>query len=147
MSVPVPESVTAVAGCSCGGMEWHEKKCTLWAVPYDEGLSAIKDAQRRLAEHTEGLSRHLRPQVQPATDMFLRVLYTHIELMYSKGRTPVALLISNVEAGRCGIAEDHETAFGVPIERDESIPLGAAVLRLDDTSKYQFQLPVYFMES
>ncbi len=56
---PVPPSVTAVAGCSCGGLEWHAQDCTIWTVPPDEAMNALGNARRRLREHTEDLNRQL----------------------------------------------------------------------------------------
>lgn len=59
-SIPVPASVTAVAGCSCGGLDLHEQGCTIWAVAPAEAMAALDDARRRLREHTDDLNRQLR---------------------------------------------------------------------------------------
>jgi hypothetical protein len=58
-SIPVPAAVTAVAGCSCGGLDWHDPKCTIWSVPAAEAAAAIGDAHQRLREHTDDLNRQL----------------------------------------------------------------------------------------
>lgn len=59
-SIRVPPSVTAVAGCSCGGLDWHAQTCAIWAAPLAEALAAIDDARSRLREHTDALNRQLQ---------------------------------------------------------------------------------------
>lgn len=58
-SIPVPASVSAVAGCSCGGLDWHREDCAIWSVAPDEALAAVEDARRRLREFGEDLNRQL----------------------------------------------------------------------------------------
>lgn len=58
-SIPVPASVTAVAGCTCGGLDLHEQRCGIWSVPHAEALAAIDDARSRIREHTDALNRQL----------------------------------------------------------------------------------------
>lgn len=60
MSIPVPEHVTRVEGCDCGGLQWHATTCTLWKVDHDQRMAAVGDAERRLKEHTAELNRQLR---------------------------------------------------------------------------------------
>lgn len=89
--------------------------------------------------------------VQLPAGQFLDILNSHASTLRAKGRTPVALRIGSVEAGRCGIAEDITTVLGIPVQRVDNVPaehmMGRAVLKLDDDSSYMFQIPVYFTES
>lgn len=67
-SIPVPASVTAVAGCSCGGsIEWHEQGCGIWKLPPTEGLAAIDDARQRVSEHCEAINRQLHAALERQT--------------------------------------------------------------------------------
>lgn len=58
-TIPVPSSVSAVTGCSCGGLDWHKPDCTIWSAPAAEAMAALGDAHRRLREHTDELNRQL----------------------------------------------------------------------------------------
>ncbi len=61
-SVPAPASVTAVAGCTCGGsIDLHREDCGIWSLPAAEALAAIDDTHRRVAEHCDTINRQLRP--------------------------------------------------------------------------------------
>jgi hypothetical protein len=46
-TIPVPPEVTAVAGCNCGGLEWHREDCTIWSVPADAAMAAVDAALAR----------------------------------------------------------------------------------------------------
>lgn len=56
---PVPAEVTRVDGCSCGGLTMHEERCTIFSLPYADGLAAIDAAQARLREYTASLNASL----------------------------------------------------------------------------------------
>lgn len=59
-SIPTPASVTAVAGCSCGGsIDLHREDCGIWSLPPAEALAAVDDTHRRVREHCDELNRQL----------------------------------------------------------------------------------------
>jgi hypothetical protein len=45
-----------VAGCSCGGLQWHAEGCTLLQVDRETALAAIADAERVARAHTDWLN-------------------------------------------------------------------------------------------
>ena len=57
---PVPREVTAVAGCTCGGLQWHREDCTLFSLPYADAQAAVDAAEARLAAYTAHLNAGLR---------------------------------------------------------------------------------------
>jgi len=59
-SVPVPAAITEVAGCSCGGLDWHKQDCTIWSTPADDAIAAVEAARRRVREYGDELNRQLR---------------------------------------------------------------------------------------
>jgi hypothetical protein len=68
-NIPVPAEVTAVAGCTCGGTEYHRVQsdydppgsgCSIWAVPPAEAQAAIDAARSRVREFTDALTASLR---------------------------------------------------------------------------------------
>lgn len=75
------------------------------------------------------------------------MLHSHIERLHGQGHTPTAFLINSTEAGNRGITDEHTTVFGLPIRIDDDLWIGFARLRLEDTSVYEFALPVRFTES
>lgn len=50
----------AVAGCSCGGLQWHALNCTLLDLDSETALRAIADAQAVVRRHGEMLNALLR---------------------------------------------------------------------------------------
>ena len=62
---PVPGGVTAVAGCDCGGLQFHTDWCTLWDVPADVAIAAIDAAEGRLRQYTADLNTALRGRSGP----------------------------------------------------------------------------------
>lgn len=64
-NIPTPAEVTAVEGCDCGGMEWHDQRCSIWSVPYEDQMAALDAARRREAAYTADLNARLR-QACPA---------------------------------------------------------------------------------
>lgn len=83
--------------------------------------------------------------VPPPPIEFGRILHSHLGALCTAGRTPRALLISEVEAGRCGIAHGTQI-MGLPIKLTARIPLGRACLELDSWTEYEFALPLRFTE-
>lgn len=73
----------------------------------------------------------------------MRILRSHITAARTAGRIPAALVISDLEAGRCGIG-DATSVLAIPVERDNGLRIGRARLRLADGTRYEFMLPVYF---
>jgi hypothetical protein len=66
-SIPVPASVTTVAGCTCGGsMEWHTQDCGIWSLPRAEAMAAIDDARQRLRDGVDDLNRQLQAALRTA---------------------------------------------------------------------------------
>jgi hypothetical protein len=68
-NVEVPREVTAVAGCTCGGMTFHRAQtaydppgsgCALWSLPPEQARAAVEAAEERLREFTAALNRRLR---------------------------------------------------------------------------------------
>lgn len=49
----------AVAGCSCGGPQWHAEECTIWSLDRGQALAAIEDAEAVVRRHTEWLNAQL----------------------------------------------------------------------------------------
>ena len=49
-----------VAGCSCGGLQWHTMDCDIWLLGCDQALQAITDAEARVRAHTDMLNARLR---------------------------------------------------------------------------------------
>lgn len=69
--IPVPPEVTTVAGCNCGGVEFHRVQsiydppgsgCSIWALPREDMLAAIDDANDRQQAFTDGLNARLRTE-------------------------------------------------------------------------------------
>lgn len=46
----------AVAGCSCGGLQWHAEGCTLFSLEPERALAAIADAEAVVKRHGEMLN-------------------------------------------------------------------------------------------
>jgi hypothetical protein len=52
-TIEAPQEVTQVAGCDCGGLDWHRAAswsypaCSIWQVPRDQAMAAIDDARER----------------------------------------------------------------------------------------------------
>jgi hypothetical protein len=68
-SIPVPAEVTAVAGCTCGGLEWHRAQtiydppgsgCALWSLPHEQAQAAVDEALAREREWGAALNARLR---------------------------------------------------------------------------------------
>jgi hypothetical protein len=59
-TIPVPQEVTRVDGCDCGGLQWHREDCTIWGVPVAEAKAAVDAAQEREASFTAELNAKLR---------------------------------------------------------------------------------------
>lgn len=58
-SIPVPPEVTAVAGCDCGGLDWHRDICTIWGVPHANAIAAVANAKDRKRAFTDALNVRL----------------------------------------------------------------------------------------
>ena len=51
----------AVAGCSCGGgPQWHEQRCTIWALAPEERQRAVEAAEQVARAHCDMLNARLR---------------------------------------------------------------------------------------
>lgn len=65
-TIEVPREVTQVAGCDCGGIDWHRAPgfghpgCSIWQVPHEQAQAAIDAANAREREFTAELNRKLR---------------------------------------------------------------------------------------
>lgn len=55
----LPPEARRVAGCSCGGLQWHIQDCSIWAVDHDVAQEAIAAAQARMTAHTDALNAAL----------------------------------------------------------------------------------------
>lgn len=62
-TVPTPPEVSRVAGCSCGGIDWHRQDCTIFDLPEGQAREAVAAAHQRLREHAEALTRQLRAEI------------------------------------------------------------------------------------
>jgi hypothetical protein len=58
-SIATPREVTQVAGCDCGGIEWHAETCTIWDRPHAEGMAAVDAARERIKAFTAALNDRL----------------------------------------------------------------------------------------
>jgi hypothetical protein len=64
-TIDVPPEVHAVAGCDCGGVEWHRVSgwstpgCSIWQLPPQEAQAAVDDAHARERAFTAELNRKL----------------------------------------------------------------------------------------
>jgi hypothetical protein len=68
-NIEVPREVTAVAGCTCGGMTFHRTQtnyeppgsgCALWSLPPEQARAAVEAAEDRLCAFTDSLNVKLR---------------------------------------------------------------------------------------
>jgi hypothetical protein len=56
MTTSIPENVTNVAGCDCGGTNIHVTTCSIFGLPPDEAMAAIQAANDRIQEWTDQLN-------------------------------------------------------------------------------------------
>jgi hypothetical protein len=68
-SIRVPPEVTAVTGCTCGGVEWHRAQgaydppgsgCAIWSLPHGQAQAAVDEALAREREWGAALNARLR---------------------------------------------------------------------------------------
>jgi hypothetical protein len=68
-NIETPREVTAVEGCTCGGLEWHRAQtiydepgsgCAIFSLPPEQAKAAVDDALDRSAEFTSLLNDRLR---------------------------------------------------------------------------------------
>lgn len=59
-TITVPPEVTAVAGCNCGGLDWHRTDCTIRSLPSEVAMAAIDAARTRSQAFTDHLNERLR---------------------------------------------------------------------------------------
>lgn len=59
-TITVPPEVTAVAGCDCGGLDWHRTDCTIRTLPFEIAQAAIDAANKQCQAFTDGLNERLR---------------------------------------------------------------------------------------
>jgi hypothetical protein len=71
-SIDVPPEVSRVAGCDCGGLQWHRASswdnphgCSIWDMPPEEAQAAIDDALAREQAFTAALNAKLRASSGP----------------------------------------------------------------------------------
>lgn len=57
-----PAEVSNVSGCSCGGLDWHLRGCTIFNDP-EAGMRAVAEAHQRLQDHAVALTRQLRAEL------------------------------------------------------------------------------------
>jgi hypothetical protein len=57
---PVPREVTAVAGCDCGGLQWHGTGCSIWKLSEPAARAALDAAEDRLSAYMAKLNASLR---------------------------------------------------------------------------------------
>jgi hypothetical protein len=62
-SIPVPPEISHVDGCSCNGLDWHLKDCTIFAVPKDQAMAAIAAARQRMEDDAAALTRQLHAEL------------------------------------------------------------------------------------
>lgn len=62
-TIPVPPEVSHVDGCSCNGLDWHLKDCTIFSVPREQAAQAIATAHQRLQDRTAALTRQLHAEL------------------------------------------------------------------------------------
>ena len=72
-TIEVPGEVTRVAGCDCGGLDYHRAAdwshpgCSIWQLPHDEAMAAVDDARAREQAFTAGLNEKLQAALNTAT--------------------------------------------------------------------------------
>lgn len=65
-TIGVPREVTSVAGCDCGGLQWHRAAdwrgpgCSIWNEAHEARMAAVDDAERHLRIFTAGLNAQVR---------------------------------------------------------------------------------------
>lgn len=67
-TVTPPPEISRVDGCSCGGLDWHLKECTIFTVSHGEAKEAVAAAHQRLRDFSDGLTRQLRAEVAASAD-------------------------------------------------------------------------------
>jgi hypothetical protein len=60
----VPDEITKVDGCNCGGFDLHRADCSIFDLPHDRAQAAVDEAHERLQAWTDELNRRL--QLAPA---------------------------------------------------------------------------------
>ena len=58
--IEVPDEVTRVNGCDCGGLDYHRWDCTIWSLPFDVRMTAVDAARAREQAFTAALNARLR---------------------------------------------------------------------------------------
>jgi hypothetical protein len=43
-----PPEIVACQGCNCGGMTFHHFSCSIFALPFDQQLAAVRAAEYRV---------------------------------------------------------------------------------------------------
>jgi hypothetical protein len=56
---PIPSEVTRVEGCNCRGMTMHRTDCTIWDLPDDQAMAAVRAAEDRVSEYIAALNARL----------------------------------------------------------------------------------------
>lgn len=62
-NIPVPREVTRVAGCDCGGMEWHRTDCSIWDEDAARSEAALEVTRARLEDYTAALNAALHARL------------------------------------------------------------------------------------
>lgn len=64
MSTPIPDDVTRVNGCNCGGTKYHLQNCTLWDLPQEQMADSVNEAEDRINAYVSALP----PPILPLTE-------------------------------------------------------------------------------
>lgn len=60
--MPIPEHITRVTGCNCGGSAlMHRTDCTVFDLPKDEYLAVVDEARDRHDAYMADLNARLSP--------------------------------------------------------------------------------------
>jgi hypothetical protein len=126
--------------------------------PRDGLEHARTEAARHAYQTAVQIVRAARPRPEATADIsvlpgprftavaFTRILEGRFQELRTAGRTPVAIHISETEAGRCGIrAATH--VLGLPVILSGRVPLGVVQISvLEDPRVRDVHLPVYFTD-
>jgi hypothetical protein len=74
VSIPIPEHISRVEGCGCGGLNYHRsstpwdpenKPCPIWDLEPEQRVAAVTATSERMRRFTEELNERVRQEWRP----------------------------------------------------------------------------------